>query len=371
MTGTMIQSGRPECSTNTIWKKYGIKLRELTLQLDPASENFPKMVLQIMNGVFGFDKMLFLYVNEDGYFKHACEWNMNIGNHEAYDRIAHMDIFAPANNNVSDHKYIIRDIMSYTDYEKTEQHRILGHCKVYYQAVLYLMYRNKPTAAICIFREKSKDDFTEEEQFLFNEIALIVEKYLGHNIALMHIAQFQKKNQLLYKALQYLDCGVILCDGHFSVLFRGENLHELLPQKFAVYENASYERFIRERLLPLFDSYGSRSFSIDELPGLTVSMRSFLLSDGCGEYETAHVIYFFPSPFSETILKTAVAADYGLTNREKEICMGILQGMDNDEIANSLSISVNTCKRHLENIYKKLGISRRYELFNLFQRKGF
>lgn len=52
----------------------------------------------------------------------------------------------------------------------------------------------------------------------------------------------------------------------------------------------------------------------------------------------------------------------GLTSREIEIISAIQTGNTNREIASKLSISEETVKRHLSNIFGKLGVSSRLEL---------
>ncbi|MDY0152619.1 MAG: LuxR C-terminal-related transcriptional regulator, partial [Candidatus Cloacimonas sp.] len=51
----------------------------------------------------------------------------------------------------------------------------------------------------------------------------------------------------------------------------------------------------------------------------------------------------------------------GLTDRETEILQLLGQGKSNKEIAQELFISVNTVKVHLNNVFKKLGVSSRTE----------
>ena len=53
---------------------------------------------------------------------------------------------------------------------------------------------------------------------------------------------------------------------------------------------------------------------------------------------------------------------FGLTAREIEIISFITQGCMNRDIANSLSITEETVKRHLTNIFNKVGMSNRLEL---------
>lgn len=52
----------------------------------------------------------------------------------------------------------------------------------------------------------------------------------------------------------------------------------------------------------------------------------------------------------------------GLTKRECEIAILICQGMSNGEIAESLCISEATVKKHISNIFEKLGCSRREQV---------
>jgi two-component system nitrate/nitrite response regulator NarL len=53
---------------------------------------------------------------------------------------------------------------------------------------------------------------------------------------------------------------------------------------------------------------------------------------------------------------------YGLTPRELEIISSIVAGYTNKDIAEKFSISELTVKRHLTNIFDKLGVSSRLEL---------
>lgn len=61
----------------------------------------------------------------------------------------------------------------------------------------------------------------------------------------------------------------------------------------------------------------------------------------------------------------------GLTSREVEIVSAIKKGNSNREIATKLAISEETVKRHLSNIYAKLGVSSRLELAVLADQQEF
>ena len=56
---------------------------------------------------------------------------------------------------------------------------------------------------------------------------------------------------------------------------------------------------------------------------------------------------------------------YDLTPRECEILDLLLQGLPNEEIAGRLFIADNTLRRHIYNLYSKLGIHERWQLHYL------
>lgn len=58
-----------------------------------------------------------------------------------------------------------------------------------------------------------------------------------------------------------------------------------------------------------------------------------------------------------------------LTPREKEILSYIILGKDSKNIASNLNISVKTVENHTYNLFQKLGIHSRYEIFSRFQNK--
>ena len=62
-----------------------------------------------------------------------------------------------------------------------------------------------------------------------------------------------------------------------------------------------------------------------------------------------------------------VLFDYGLTKRETEIVLLLLEGSSREEICERLFIAPNTLKKHVMHIYKKLNVSSWRELFCMFR----
>lgn len=63
-------------------------------------------------------------------------------------------------------------------------------------------------------------------------------------------------------------------------------------------------------------------------------------------------------------------AKYQLTKREETILGFLMEGADNIQICDELVISLNTLKKHILNIYRKLGIRNRVQLFKMVREHG-
>ena len=56
---------------------------------------------------------------------------------------------------------------------------------------------------------------------------------------------------------------------------------------------------------------------------------------------------------------------YTLTRREAEVLGLVFQGMNNQEILDKLMVSRHTLLKHLQNLYRKCGVSSRWDLLRL------
>jgi len=59
-----------------------------------------------------------------------------------------------------------------------------------------------------------------------------------------------------------------------------------------------------------------------------------------------------------------------LSLREREVLQHLAEGLSNKEIARALSVSENTIKTHLANVYAKLGVGRRIEALKAARERG-
>lgn len=71
----------------------------------------------------------------------------------------------------------------------------------------------------------------------------------------------------------------------------------------------------------------------------------------------------------EKLTVSAATIKYGLTRREHTILKLLMEGKENIAIMEELSITDNTLKKHILNIYRKLGIKNRVQMFKLIKEK--
>jgi DNA-binding CsgD family transcriptional regulator len=72
--------------------------------------------------------------------------------------------------------------------------------------------------------------------------------------------------------------------------------------------------------------------------------------------------YSLLTPMATDNLSPAFLSRYGITDREREIILKVIEGKSNADIASELFISLATVKTHLHNIYTKIGVESRFDL---------
>lgn len=98
------------------------------------------------------------------------------------------------------------------------------------------------------------------------------------------------------------------------------------------------------------------------LSGQLFSPLLFLITNILG------VIYFlkyspvFAAQFQQPVTSELFYRRFQITRREQEIIEELLQGTSYKEMTEKLFISINTVKKHVNNIYKKVGVKNKIEL---------
>ena len=81
-----------------------------------------------------------------------------------------------------------------------------------------------------------------------------------------------------------------------------------------------------------------------------------------GRESVSDLVQFLQEAARDTRQKDPLRKDFGLTARELELVAAIVGGYTNRDVAEKFSITEDTVKHHLTNIFDKLGVSNRLEL---------
>jgi DNA-binding CsgD family transcriptional regulator len=180
--------------------------------------------------------------------------------------------------------------------------------------------------------------------------------------AYQNACEHQQLHQQVTDLHQSLDrCGVILVDEIGRVQLMTDRAAAWLQFYFPGNRNSSQ---LPELLQSWVRHQIDRSRSIDNLSSPHIPLR-FQQSN---RQLTIRLTIDIPGNkymlilAEEAILSVLTALELlGLTQREAEILAGIIRGRSNQEIATQLQMSINTVRKHLEHIYKKLGVQSRTE----------
>jgi len=107
--------------------------------------------------------------------------------------------------------------------------------------------------------------------------------------------------------------------------------------------------------------------NINVKSAVLINARSFVYSSiPYVLYGIFLIVYFARLSASAPLASDEISAEflskYGITERERELILKVMQGKSNADIARELFISLPTVKAHLHNIYQKLGVNSRYDL---------
>ena len=146
-----------------------------------------------------------------------------------------------------------------------------------------------------------------------------------------------------------LEPDVVLLDVEMPVMGAREAMERMLenspPPRVIIVTMYDDPRLVRELIGLGASAYLVKSATIEELHTAVYTAASS---------PAANVV------MSPRTLGNPAAAD-GLSGRELEVLLMVARGMSNQQIAISLHLSEATIKRHLANIYPRIGVSSRGE----------
>ncbi|GAF37985.1 LuxR C-terminal-related transcriptional regulator [Lentilactobacillus farraginis] len=196
----------------------------------------------------------------------------------------------------------------------------------------------------------------EDDQKLISPVVVNIEPGFGQKY-LDNYTQLDYSKGLMFtgRSMTYRESDIIpdaqrVTSKYYQMFYRDYGFH------FSLHASIAYQgRFLG--ILSFFRQKGKADFTQNdiELIGLLTShLEARLFKD----YQKA-------CSGKNKLSLSEAAKKYGLTKRQQIITQSLLDGLENETICERLYITNNTLKKHILNVYRKLGINSRVQLFKM------
>jgi len=255
----------------------------------------------------------------------------------------------------------------YTDFLKPQ--------KIHHKLIINLVAEQEMYGRIVLMRSQKAGRYNENEI----RLAKAISPYLAH--ALAH-SELRKRVELKGNILKYIEkqssIGMILLDERLQVIYINEKADEILCAFGGSTASGSGRSRIPAHLLKdcreikaTLEGSPSGYMAIPRkrtVKGLdhicyTTSSKAFEQDPGSGNTLLFMVCIEEP-PTPVDLNPQLLMESYHLSKREIDVAGLLFSGLKNAQIADKLFISEITVKKHLQNIYNKVGVNNRTSLVN-------
>jgi DNA-binding CsgD family transcriptional regulator len=339
--------------------------------LDPYQIDFRRSAMNQLLKFFPFDGAAFPLVDDQGYYKHLIYVNFTSTSIESYEKDCYKkDFFAPANLKKLPEKSVltVEDFFSYPDYESSSLYSQCLHFNgFYYEGLVLLRDEIKnPLGAVAVYHGKHTSGFTKREQKILEEVGAIMEK--ATKVHLDHLS-LNSTMHVLSNIISRYPVGMIVCDEQFHIQEINCEMHRILESHGLNGSQSNAQKLLLEQILPAYQKNHSTRFTLPIFDSLQVHFETVIEKDPFSDRFISRYIFFLSDMHRES--RNAwmnYLNEKGLTRRECEVADLLCGGNELEFIADQLSISINTVKRHKESIYSKLLINRSIQLLILHQK---
>jgi len=281
---------------------------------------------------------------------------------------------------ISSPKTILKlgDYISFRDWDRSVLYNdFIRPQHLYWELFLTLRWKNNLEGMITLWRSKKQLDYEDREVVK----AAMLASHFGvaiHNICL--ISQINTRENHRLSADEANNEGLLWLDHKFTPYFFNAEAGDICLQLSGriPYDTSDLEKgefpipsCIIEDCSDLLDL-----LKAEEQPILLPKERTVITGSGkkfrieCSLVWKANQINSMPN-FMVTLydlsdekkLETTLQARFQLGRRELDVIHYLTRGLSDDEIGEKLCISRQTVHTHIKNIYKKLGVKSRIELY--------
>jgi DNA-binding CsgD family transcriptional regulator len=347
---------------------------------DPDGDSIKQKALDVLFRTISTDGAVFILPDDIALPTYVLVKNLDIKYSNDYRAYYHQFDPLKLMEGVADREKLQRlevaRSFSYDSYKPNEYYTdFLRPQKIHNKLIVNLVAEQEMFGRIVLMRSKKSGRYSEKE----TRLAKAVSPYLAH--ALAHNA-LKKKVELRGNILKYIekqsDTGMLLLDEELHVIFSNQKAEEYccffkgckvgglnkddVPSGLLT-DCRDIKAGLKGRPTGLLSIPRKRTV---EGPGHTrfmVSSKTFEQEPGQGS-DILFMVCIEELPSSPKVNPRHLRESFHLSKREIEVAELLFSGLKNSEIAEKLFISEITVKKHLQNIYTKVGVNNRTSLVN-------
>jgi len=353
---------RDDCLSSNDYRN----MLKLIDQISVPAEQFRTQVQLSLSNIFGYDHSVFWVSDKNGNLYHPNLYN--IKHNLMYDYLNEyyeLDYLHPKKHlhKLSNQQVFCMDeVVPFKQYETTEYYNsFMKKYNYYHEMVVNFTYGSKLIGTLGLVRPKHQNKFDETDVKRFQVISKYISQKIYHQ-SLLENMQYQ--NRLLEAHSNMSPIGLIILNSTYQIIYYNQSAKEICSDLLSREQQRTLEYFVDKWLvkndslkLGLVKTVVSptlHQYTIHIVP--EINMKSVF------HKEPFYLIHFIP----ENQMTPSLSSDQNtlslLTSRESEICQLLRIGYTNYEISKKLFISMNTVKRHIQNIYKKMQVKTRASL---------
>jgi len=247
---------------------------------------------------------------------------------------------------------LIEEITTPPDFAKSMYYEFVRSHQIIDQMVLYLANETIIYGGIGFVRFKGESPFTQKDKEILRTLSIHLQHLVKNKMRLKEV----KAANLFFNKDENDALGIIQVNKDQSILFYNEVAQNIIE---TIDPSSTMEEYFQTSIHPnltqsLSDKESPYYFNLNKRKIKVIAHEI----DERNPMAEKYTIYLYHE--EKTITETHPLSL--LSNRELEIYELVLKGSTNEEISKQLWISIHTVKKHLRNMYEKLGVSNRTSL---------
>lgn len=276
--------------------------------------------------------------------------------------------------------YRCREIISSEELHKFEMYqKVLSVIGLEYSMSTYFTLSPSCDAIIGLVRTEDEGNFTDEDCELLNELRPHLERAVN---LYERLSQFDFERRTALESLNSIGMGVVLVDQDTSLLYANTMAEEIATNNVdtikigqtLLFANTEYTDWFNACVDEVInqsnegESNTARALRITRESAVPLSLMvsrlsGDLLNSRQSKPDRPIAIVYISDPSREVVVPLKLYKRlYLLTNAEARIMHHIVNGMKVTAIAEHLSVSVATIRKHLRQVFEKTGTADQTEL---------